>query len=123
MGAVLSLGRAFPDHLGLSAIGLIAPHSGLFAVQPIVLKRFTGEMPVQESSRMKPPWSFSHHTMLTASEILKLSQPSPLPFGLLARWFAACETRLGPSAELEGTSMITDVIVTENIASRILPVI
>src|SRR5207244_1480129 len=33
MGAVLGLWRACPDHCALSAIGLIAPHSGFFAVQ------------------------------------------------------------------------------------------
>src|SRR5207247_4243469 len=35
MGAVLGLRRALPDHFGLSAISLIAPHSRFFAVQQI----------------------------------------------------------------------------------------
>src|SRR5438309_5103624 len=35
MGAVLGLRRALPDHFGLSAISLIAPHARFFAVQQI----------------------------------------------------------------------------------------
>jgi len=34
-------------------------------------------MPVQLSSRMEPPWSFTHDTTLADSEMLKLPRLSP----------------------------------------------